>query len=49
MDISNFPPKKGHNSGPSGWVSHLYHVYLHFTGIMCSKFHLDDLKNVGGV
>ena len=25
------------------------HAHLHITGIMCSKFYLDDLRTVGGV
>ena len=25
------------------------HAHSHFIGIMCNKFHLDDLKTVGGV
>jgi len=30
--------------------SHEYcHAHLHVIGNMCSKFHLDDLKTVGGV
>jgi len=34
--------KKGHNSGTL-WSG------LTQVGIMCSKFHLDDLKTMGGV
>jgi len=41
--------KKGHNYGTL-WpgTQTLYHDQLHDTLIMCSKFHLDDLKTVGG-
>ena len=27
----------------------LCHAHLHVIGIMCSKFHQDDLKTMGGV
>jgi len=42
--------KKGHNPGTL-WPrpSHVYHAYIYVIEIMCSKFHLDDLKTVGGV
>ena len=29
--------------------SRLCHAHLHVIGLMCNKFHLDDLKSVGGV
>jgi len=49
MDITEFR-KKGHNAGTL-WpdVYKISHANVHVIGIMCNKFHLDDLETVGGV
>ena len=44
------PPKRGITLEPFGWASiNLCPTHLLIIGIMCSEFHLDDLKTVGGV
>ena len=47
-DISNKNfLKKGHNSGTTGLgLTQEGHAHLLFKGIMCSKFHLDDLETM---
>jgi len=42
--------KKGITLEPFAQVSHkLCHAHLHIIWIICSKFHMDDIKTVVGV